>query len=75
MKEWNIKIIDNQVYINDKLHNFAYDMDSGDKEDDLNEKALLALADEMGYEPAPLFEEMTDRLNAMLDEIEEDGDW
>ena len=33
----------------------------------MNKKAILALANEMDYEPTPLFEEMADRLNEMLD--------
>ena len=37
-------------------------------EDDLNKKAILALADEMGYEAQFLFEEMADILEEMLDE-------
>ena len=69
MKEFNIKITDSEVYINDELHEFAYDMDKDDKEDDLNEKAILALANTMGYEAVYLFEEMADRLHRMLDEI------
>jgi hypothetical protein len=47
-------------------------MDKENHEDDLNKKALLALADEMGYEAIFLFEEMAYRLDEMLDEIEED---
>jgi hypothetical protein len=39
----------------------------------LNKKALVALANEMGYESTFLFEEMADRLWEMLDEIEEDN--
>lgn len=70
MKEYIIKITDNEVYINGKLHHFAASMDKEDKQDDLNKKAILALADEMGYEATYLFEEMADRLNEMLDELE-----
>ena len=47
-------------------------MDKEDKEDDLNKKAILALAGEMGYEAQFLFEEMAYRLEEMLDEIEEE---
>lgn len=69
MKEFVVKITDNgDIYVNDKLHKFAHDMDKSDKDDDLNEKAILALADEMGYEPVYLFEEMADRLHRMLEE-------
>ena len=70
MKEFNIKITDTEVYINDKLYEFSTLMDKENHEDDLNKKALLALADEMGYEATFLFEEMTDRLYEMLDEEE-----
>ena len=72
MKEFNIKITDNEVYINDKLHYFSRDMDKENKEDDLNKKAILALACEMGYEATFLFEEMADRLWEMLDERNEE---
>ena len=71
MKEFNIKITDTEVYINGKLQHFAAKMDKEDHEDDLNKKAILALADEMGYEATYLFEEMADRLYNMLDEIDE----
>lgn len=69
MKQFTIKIIDNDVYINDKLCEFEMSMDKENLEDDLNKKALVALADEMGYEAIFLFEEMAYRLDEMLDEI------
>ena len=72
MKIFNIKITDTDVYINDKLCSFAEKMDKENHEDDLNKKALLALADKMGYEACFLFAEMADRLDEMLDEIDED---
>lgn len=72
MKEFNIKITDANVYINGELQYFASKMDKVEHEDDLNKKALLALADKMGYEATFLFEEMVDRLYEMLDEIEEE---
>lgn len=68
MKQFIIKIIDNDIYINDGLCEFAMPMDKENHEDDLNKKVLVALADEMGYEATFLFEEMVDRLNEMLDE-------
>ena len=71
MKQFTIKITGNEVYINDKLCECAYPMDKGSREDDLNKRAILALADEMGYEATFLFEEMVDRLYEMLDEVEE----
>lgn len=72
MKEFIIQITDEgDIYINGKLQYFAYPMDKEDKEDDLNEKAILALAGEMGYEAVYLFEEMADRLWKMLDEIDD----
>lgn len=71
MKEWNIKIVDDSIYINDELHYCSTIMDKNNKEDDLNKKALLALAVEMGYEAIYLFEEMTYRLlDEMLDELD-----
>ena len=70
MKEWNIKITDTDVYINGELQHFAMPMDKKNHEDDLNKKAILALANEMGYEATFLLEEMTDRLWEMLDELE-----
>lgn len=69
MKQFTIKIIDNDVYINDRLCEFAMPMDKENLEDDLNKKALVALANEMGYEAIFLFEEMAYRLDEMLDEI------
>lgn len=72
MKEWNVKITDADVYINGELHRFEMPMDKEDKEADLNKKALLALANEMGYEAVFLFEEMVDRLDEMLDELDEE---
>lgn len=73
MKEFNIKITDTEVYINGKLCECAYPMDKDNHEDDLNKRALLALADTMGYEAVFLFEEMADRLDEMLDEIDEEN--
>lgn len=72
MKEFTIKITDNDVYINGRLCYFAAKMDKENHEDDLNKKAILALADEMGYEAVFLFEEMVYRLEEMLDELDED---
>lgn len=72
MKEFSIKITDTEVYINGELQYFSCPMDKENKEDDLNKKAILALAGEMGYEAVFLFEEMAYRLEEMLDEIEED---
>lgn len=46
-------------------------MDKENHEDDLNKRAILALANEMGYEAIFLFEEMADRLDEMLDELED----
>ena len=71
MKEFNIKITDTEVYINGKLQYFSTLMDKENKNDDLNKKAILALANEMGYEATFLFEEMSDRLWEMLDEVKE----
>lgn len=69
MKQFTIKIIDNDVYINDRLFEFAIPMNEENLEDDLNKKALVALADEMGYEAMFLFEEMAHRFDEMLDEV------
>ena len=63
MKQFVVAIENNNVYINGELHHFAHLMDKADKEDDLNKKALLALATEMGYEAVYLFEEMVDTLS------------
>lgn len=70
MKKFTIEITDTNVYINGKLHIFGCKMDKENHEDDMNKKAILALANEMDYEPTPLFEEMADRLNEMLDKEE-----
>lgn len=53
--------------MNGNLHAFECKMDKENHEDDMNMKAILALTNEMGYEPTFLFEEIADRLNEMLD--------
>lgn len=72
MKEFNIKITDTDIYINGELQYFSCPMDKENKEDDLNKKAILALADEMGYEAQFLFEEIAQRLEEILDEIDDE---
>ena len=72
MKKFIIEITDTDVYINGKLQHFACPMDKENHEDDLNKKAILALAGEMEYEAIFLFEEMADRLDEMLDELDEE---
>lgn len=72
MKKYVIEITDNDVYVNGELQYFSTVMDKENHEDDLNKKALLALANTMNYEATFLFEEMTDRLWEMLDEIDEE---
>lgn len=71
MKEFIIKIVDDKVYINNKLCYFSRKMDKENNEDNLNKEALVALANEMGYEPIFLFEEMAYRLDEMLDDADE----
>lgn len=63
MKKFTIEITDTDVYINGRLHLFGCKMDKENHEDDMNKKAILALAHEMNYEPVPLFETLVDRLN------------
>lgn len=70
MKKFTIEITDTDVYINGHLHIFDCKMDEENHEDDMNKRAIVALANEMGYEPVFLFEEMADRLDEMLDEEE-----
>ena len=70
MKKFTIEITDTDVFINGKLYEFANKMDKENYEDDMNKKAIVALANEMGYEPVFLFEEMADRLDEMLDKEE-----
>ena len=72
MKKFTIEITDDDVYIDGELQYFSMKMDNGNHEDDLNKKALVALADKMNYEAVFLFEEMAYRLDAMLDELKED---
>ena len=58
--------------VNKKVNcEFAMPMDKENHEDDLNKKAILALANEMSYEATLLFEEMADRLDEMLDELDD----
>ena len=70
MKKFTIEITDTDVFVNGKLYEFANKMDKENHEDDMNKKAIVALANEMDYEPVFLFEEMADRLDEMLDEEE-----
>ena len=72
MKLYTIKITDTDVYINDEVYECAYPMDKENQEDDLNKRAILAIADRMGYESIFLFEEMAYRLDEMLDELNEE---
>ena len=69
MKEFTIKITDTDVYINGKRH-LVETMDKEDAKVNMDKKALVALADEMGYETVFLFEEMADRFSEMLDELD-----
>ena len=62
MKKFTIEITDTDVFINGKLCEFAHRMDKENRKDDMNKRAIVALANEMGYEPVLPFEEMTDRL-------------
>lgn len=68
MKKFTIEITDTDVFVNGKLCEFAHKMDKENHEDDMNKKAIVAFANEMGYESVFLFEEMADRLDEMLDE-------
>ena len=70
MKKFTIEITDTDVYINGKLYEFTHRMDKENRKDDMNKRAIVALANEMGYEPVFLFEEMADILDEMLDEEE-----
>ena len=70
MKKFTIEITDTDVYINGKLYEFTHRMDKENRKDDMNKRAIVALANEMGYEPVFLFEEMADRLDEMLDKEE-----
>jgi hypothetical protein len=63
MKEFVIRVENKDVYINNKLYQFDYQLDS-DPEDDLNEKVILALAISMGYRDHYLFEELSKKLFA-----------
>lgn len=67
-KKYIIEIDDNNVYLNGEVCYFACKMDKTDHDTDLNKKALVALANEMGHEPIFLFEEMAHRLDEMLNE-------
>lgn len=71
MKQYTIKIINDDVYINNEFCRCDYPMNKENKEDDLNKRVILSLANKMGYEPIFLFEEMVDRLDEMLNELDE----
>lgn len=72
MKRFTITITDTDVYLNDNLCECAMPMDKENREDDLNKRAILALANAMGYEATFLFEEMAKRLNEMLEELDKE---
>lgn len=72
MKKFIIEITDTDVYLNGEIRYFSTKMDKENHEDDLNKKAIVALANEMGYETTFLLEEMADRMWEMLDELDED---
>lgn len=71
MKKFIIEITDTDVFVNGKLCEFMHKMNKEIHEDDMSKKAIVALANEMGYEPVFLFGEMADRLDEMLDEEED----
>ena len=62
MKKLTVEIADADVYFNGRLHMFSCKTDEESYEDDINKNEILALVDEMGYEPILPFEEVTDRL-------------
>ena len=62
MKKLTVEITDADVYFNGRLHMFSCKTDEESYEDDINKNEILALVDEMGYEPILPFEEVTDRL-------------
>jgi hypothetical protein len=68
-KKYVVEITDTDVYINGELYKCTTPMDKESTNDDLNKRAILALADRMGYEPFFLFEEMAGRLDEILDEL------
>ena len=76
MKEFNIKITDNgEIYINGELKNYDCLLDETNQDIDLDKKAILSLVEKMGYEAPFFFEEINDRLNEMIDEIDEEMFW
>ena len=62
MKKFTVEITDTDVYFNGHLHMFGCKTDEESYEDDINKNEILALVDEMGYEPILPFEEVTGRL-------------
>lgn len=51
MRKFVIEIADSNVWINGNLHTCGCEMDEDSREDDINKKAILTLANEMDYEP------------------------
>ena len=68
MKVICIEITDTDVYIDGERCPFDHKMDKENHEDDLNQKAIVALANKMGYEPVYLFEKIATRLDDILNE-------
>lgn len=61
MNEYKIIATKEGCVINGNVHYCSTTMDSNE-EDDKNKRILLALANEMGYEPCYLFDELAQSL-------------
>ena len=73
MREYVIRITDDgDVFLNGIQCYCTLPMDNEDDKIDADKRALLALTNKMGYEAADLFYEMGDRLEEMLDEIDQE---
>ena len=71
MREYVISITDDgDVFLNGTQCYCILPMDKENDKIDADKRALLALADKMGYETTYLFYEMGDRLEEILDEID-----
>lgn len=67
IKSYMIQVSDTgTIYVDGIPHYFDNDLDTNN-EDDMNKKILIALASQMEYEAVPLFEEICDTLEGLVE--------
>ena len=67
IKSYMIQVSDTgTIYVDGIPHYFDNDLDTNN-EDDMNKKILVALASQMEYEAVPLFKEICDTLEGLVE--------